>query len=490
MIRFLSLYCLPFLISLGLCVGVGCWDFLLEPKGIPSFIGIVFFTTILIIYIKQTPHLLFRKFALVLFLLITLYIATGTGFLQGHMSIGIIASIFQTNHNEALEFFSVIQYQFVLYALVLFVAICYFFFYKKEQYQVKFHKFFIAIFLLINVFNLFFIQTAKAVINYKKEEKLLYAGNKIVPDWNVATVNAPYDNQVFIVGESVQRNYLSLYGYPKKTTPFLDSIPLTVVDEYISTSANTAPSLPRTLAYIDQDNNIHISMNVMSLAKQANYNTIWISNQGFIGKNDTAVSKIAIHADQKRFLKSGNYMSKDIDDEKMIEILTEELDKYKGQKNIIFIHMMGSHPDACERLFDSPKLYSDQSNSMNCYLSSINKLDGFIQQVYQTLTKTKRSFNITYFSDHGMSVTNSGVYVDNEYKANYQVPFFVLSSDAKHKNYIQKNVSAFDFMDIYAGLIGVKTPYLSEQKHLDKIASNPNPIVFNWEANIPYNSLR
>ena len=70
------------------------------------------------------------------------------------------------------------------------------------------------------------------------------------------------------------------------------------------------------------------------------------------------------------------------------------------------------------------------------------------------------------------------------------MPFFVLSSDAKHKNYIQKNVSAFDFMDIYAGLIGVKTPYLSEQKHLDKIASNPNPIVFNWEANIPYNSLR
>ena len=112
MIRFLSLYCLPFLISLGLCVGVGFWDFLLEPKGIPSFIGIVFFTTILIIYIKQTPHLLFRKFALVLFLLITLYIATGTGFLQGHMSIGIIASVFQTNHNEALEFFSVIQYQF------------------------------------------------------------------------------------------------------------------------------------------------------------------------------------------------------------------------------------------------------------------------------------------------------------------------------------------------------------------------------------------
>ena len=490
LIKFLNLYSLPVLISLGLCIGIGLWDLLLEPKGIPAFIGTVFFTTFLIIFIKQSSCALFRKFALVLFLILTLYIATGTGFLQGHMSIGIIASVFQTNHNEALEFFSVLQYKYVLYALILLIAICYFFFYKKEIYQVKLHKTFIAIVLVINVFNLFFIQTARAVINYKKEEKLLYAGNKIIPDWKVTEVKAPYDNQVFIIGESVQRNYLSLCGYPKKTTPFLDSMPLTVVDEYISTSANTAPSLPRTLAYIDQDNNIHISMNVMSLAKQANYNTIWISNQGFVGKNDTAISKIAIHADQKRFLKSGNYMSQDIDDNEMIAMLAAELDKYKGQKNIIFIHMMGSHPDACERLFDSPKLYVDQSKPMNCYLSSINKLDSFIQQIYQTLTQAKRSFNITYFSDHGMRIVDGAIYVDNEYKANYQVPFFVLSSDAKQKNYMKKSISAFDFMDIYAGLIGVKAPYLNEQKHLDTITSNSNPIVFNWNTNIPYNSLQ
>lgn len=490
LIKFLNLYSLPVLISLGLCIGIGLWDLVLEPKGIPAFIGIIFFTTILIIYIKQTSHVFFRKCALILFFLITLYIATGTGFLQGHMSIGIIASVFQTNQNEALEFFSVLQYQYVLYALILLVGICYFFFYKKEIYSIKLHKFFIAIVLVVNVFNLFFIQTARAVINYKKEEKLLYAGNKIVPDWKVEAVNAPYDNQVFIIGESVQRNYLSLYGYPKKTTPFLDSMPLTVIDEYISTSANTAPSLPRTLAYIDKDNNIHIAMNVMSLAKQAKYNTIWISNQGFVGKNDTAVSKIAIHADQKRFLKSGNYMSQDIDDNEMIAMLAAELNKYKDQKNIIFIHMMGSHPDACERLFDSPKLYADQSKSMNCYLSSINKLDGFIQQVYQTLTQTKRSFNITYFSDHGMSVTEDAVYVDNEYKANYQVPFFVLSSDVKQKNYMNKSVSAFDFMDIYAGLIGVKTPYLDTEKSLTEIKSNTDIAVFNWKENVAYHSLK
>lgn len=490
LIILLHRYGLALLISLALCIGLGLWDLLFAPKDILSFLAIVIFSTFWLIFIKQTSHKTYKKCAIAFCLLMTLYIATGTGFLQGHMSIGIIASIFQTNKNEAFEFFSVLQYKYILYALILFCALCYFFFYQKQQKMIKFNKYFVAVFLIINISNLFIIQTTKAVIKYKKEEKILYEGNKIVPDWKVETVNVPYDNQVFIVGESVQRDYLSLYGYPQQTTPFLDSMPVTVVDEYISASANTAASLPRTLAYIDKDNNIQISMNVMSLAKQANYNTIWISNQGFVGKNDTAVSKIAIHADHQVFLKSGNYMSKNIDDEQMVELLAAELNKYKNKKNIIFIHMMGSHPDVCERLFDSPLLYIDQPKSISCYLSSINKLDGFIQEVYQTLSKTQKSFNITYFSDHGMSVSEGGVYVDNEFKDNYEVPFFMLSSDAQHKSDMKKRISAFDFMDIYAGLIGVKTPYLSDQKHLDTIASNPNPIVFNWDANVPYNSLR
>jgi len=489
-IKFLNLYCLPLLISIALCFGVGLWDLLIDPAGILSVFLIVILTSILLIFIQQTTYKIFKICSFLICLLITLYIATGTGFLQGHMSIGIIASVFQTNHNEALEFFSVVQYKFVLYALILLLALSYFFFIKKQQPQIKFPKILIAVLLLLNVFNLFFIQTAKALINYKKEEKLLYAENQKVPDWKVTEVNYPYANQVIIIGESVQRNFLSLYGYPQKTTPFLDSMPVQVVDEYISASANTAPSLPRTLAYMDESRNIKISMNVVSLAKQAHYNTIWISNQGFMGKNDTAVSKIAIHADHQFFLKSGNYMSKDIDDEAMIDILKQQLQRYKKSNNIIFIHMMGSHPDACERLFNSPQLYTDQTRSMNCYLSSINKLDGFIQQVYQQLSDTQRSFQITYFSDHGMSVTPDGVYVANEYKANYQVPFFVLSSDAKHRKNIDKRISAFDFMGIYAGLIGVKTPYLSEQKNLDTIVSNPNTMVFNWENYVPYENLQ
>lgn len=152
--------------------------------------------------------------------------------------------------------------------------------------------------------------------------------------------------------------------------------------------------------------------------------------------------------------------------------------------------MMGSHPDACERLFNSPRLYPKKTEAMNCYLSSINKLDHFIEKAYKQLEKTKRSFNITYFSDHGMTVSDSGIYVDNDHKANYQVPFFILSSDAHTKKHIDKHISAFQYLDIYAGLIGVETPLLKPESQLENLENNTDVTVFDWENYVPYLNLK
>ena len=293
-----------------------------------------------------------------------------------------------------------------------------------------------------------------------------------------------------MIGESVQRDYLSLYGYEKKTTPFLDKMPLTIIDDYISTAPNTATSLTRTLAYMDEQRDIKIALNAVTLAKQAGFNTIWISNQGFLGKRDTAISKIAIHADHQIFLKSGNYMSSNDDDDELLTLLDQQLKKYNTTKNVIFIHMMGSHPDACERLFNSPRLYADQPKSIDCYLSSLNKLDHFIEKSDQILQASKQSFSLTYFSDHGMTVTEEAYYVDNNAKNNYQVPFFVLTSDAKVQQHLKKTVSAYDFLNIYAGLIGVESEYLDKDRQLYSIPHNQQVTVFDWNNYVPYLSLK
>lgn len=487
--RILHIYVIPFFLSVCYTIGLGFWDYLFRLKDIPVFFVILVFNTYFFIYLNQSRGNVIKDIALFLFLILSLYISTSTGFLQGHMSLGIVASAFQTNQNEAFEFFSIISAKYLVFGLILFLSTFYYLYKYDSEFKVSFNKKVVFFLLFLNIINTFFVQTLVALNKYKKEEKILTEDNTGFTDWKIKKITPKYDNQIIIIGESVPRAYLSLYGFKEKTTPFLDKAPVEFVDHYISTAPNTATSLVRTLAYMDESHNIDIQRNVVTLANQAKYNTIWISNQGFLGKNDTAVSRIAIHANHKFFLKSGNYRSKNTDDDVLLGILNSQLNKYKDQKNVIFIHMMGSHPDACERLFKQPKMYPQYGNSINCYLSSFNKLDNFIQSVYNQLGKTKRSFSITYFSDHGMTVHQAGYNVDNKTKKNYDIPFFILASDIKKRDKIEKTVSAYDFLNIYADQLGVQSLYLNDKRNLKEIPTNENVQVFNWENYIPYHSL-
>lgn len=189
-------------------------------------------------------------------------------------------------------------------------------------------------------------------------------------------------------------------------------------------------------------------------------------------------------------MKSGNYRSKNTDDEILLKILNAQLNKYNDKKNVIFVHMMGSHPDACERLFNQPKLYPQYSNNINCYLSSLNKLDNFMQQIYSQMKSTKKSFNIIYFSDHGMSVDDFGYYVDNKNKMNYDAPFIMMGSDITKKEEVKKMVSAYDFLNIYGDQLGVNASYLNANRNLRDIPTNTVVKVFNWENYIPYETLK
>lgn len=488
--RLLQIYALPVLLSLGYTLGLGFWDYLLEVKDLPIFIIIFILNTYFFIFIKQCRFIALKSILIFCCLLLVTYIASATGFLQGHMSLGIMASVLQTNQNEALEFLSVIHLKYWIYGFCLLLLTLYYFFVQPLYYSIRLRKLPVFFLLGLNIFNIFGVQTIAATIKYHKEEKKLNAENSPNADWKISSIQPKYDNQIVVIGESVERDFLSLYGYDKKTTSFLDQAPVTRVKQYISTAPNTATSLIRTLAYMNSQRDIDVGLNVVTLAKQAKYNTIWISNQGFLGKNDTAVSKIAIHADHTFFMKTGNYMSNNIDDDKLLDIVEKQLEKYKDRNNVIFIHMMGSHPDACERLFKQPRLYPDQSETINCYLSSINKLDHFIEQTYNILSKSKRSFHLSYFSDHGMTVTSDGYNVDNKFKHNYDVPFFMFSSDEKKRVDVDKTISAYDFMNIYAGFLGVKTPYLDANRDLEHIPNNDHVWVFDWDNYVSYQSLQ
>lgn len=91
---------------------------------------------------------------------------------------------------------------------------------------------------------------------------------------------------VLVIGESTQRGHMSLYGYPRETTPELDAIHkndprLTVFNDVVTSRPYTIEILQQALTFADEKNpDMYLTKpSLMNLMKQAGYKTFWITNQ-------------------------------------------------------------------------------------------------------------------------------------------------------------------------------------------------------------------
>ena len=141
---------------------------------------------------------------------------------------------------------------------------------------------------------------------------------------------------------------MSVYDYPVPTTPWLNTAPGLFIDDYTSTASSTVSSLSRTLIY-DYEQNPDSGNNVVALAAKAGYSTWWISNQGKLGEHDTRISVIDSDAEHATFLKKGSFASRKTDDKLLLQETERALADTSSPK-IIFLHMMGSHPNPCDSL--------------------------------------------------------------------------------------------------------------------------------------------
>ncbi|KAA1958510.1 sulfatase-like hydrolase/transferase, partial [Escherichia coli] len=115
----------------------------------------------------------------------------------------------------------------------------------------------------------------------------------------------------------------------------------------------------------------------------------------------TRISVIASDAEHTVFLKKGSFASRKTDDMLLLQE-TERALADKSSPKVIFLHMMGSHPNPCDRLHSWPNHYLEQyPRKVACYLASISKLDNFLGQLDGILRRHSRHFAMLYFSDHG-----------------------------------------------------------------------------------------
>ena len=330
-------------------------------------------------------------------------------------------------------------------------------------------------------------------------EKIKTGLNKPV-NITVDKANQKYKFYVLVIGESARADYLHLYGFKISNTPFMDKKANYIMENMYSTGPYTQIALPFGLT-LNNGQDIQIRDNILTLAKKANMDTIWISNQGAINQFDSKISTLAYQANKVVFLKnSSNKSEKNTFDDQLIQPLTQILDNQSDQRNkLIVLHLMGSHWDFCARLRKPATKYVSNSN-YNCYIDSIKATDSLLQQIYTTLEKTKQPFSILYFADHGLSHDQQekdkfnhqySLRHTDRYYQNYHIPLVIINSDQTSQIRNPAQRSGFELLGGLANWLGIFSQQLpnSDQFFTTK-DSKEIKILDKYQQLKPLNSLQ
>lgn len=226
---------------------------------------------------------------------------------------------------------------------------------------------------------------------------------------------------VFIIGESANRNHLSLYGYKRKTTPKLEAMrdELVVFDDVISPDTHTIPSLRKVLLFseLQKGGNVLASPSVLTLLNNAGFATYWISNQAVNVEGATGVRLFAEDAGQVSFLNMARDEGRSVSyDAVLLPELQKILDNVEPCK-AIFIHLMGSHltyalrypPEfgvfsSTEDIPTMPWRSESEKHYVNTYDNSIRYTDYIVSSIISAVKQKGGDAFVVYFSDHGQEV--------------------------------------------------------------------------------------
>lgn len=157
--------------------------------------------------------------------------------------------------------------------------------------------------------------------------------------------------------------------------------------------------------------------NIIEVARLAGYHTVWFSNQKRAGRYENVISRFAQFADESYFtdedvltlaIDAGNLW-----DERLLPLVAEHLPP-AGEKSMLMIHLMGSHPAYSGRYnhdfnhFTSADYASypeHQRDKLRHYDNSVLYNDWIIDEIIR-LTNGRKAM-LLYFSDHGSDLYES-----------------------------------------------------------------------------------
>ncbi|WP_265511547.1 sulfatase-like hydrolase/transferase, partial [Providencia rustigianii] len=203
--------------------------------------------------------------------------------------------------------------------------------------------------------------------------------------------------------------------------------------------------------------------NLITLANKAGFKTYWISRQGIFGRHDGPVASIAKRATENHFVGGSQLIDDNVmsQDAPVIPKFIESLNQ-PGKHKLIVVHLIGSHSPFCERSFNAYDQFY-KSDKLSCYVQTIKNTDLLLSQLQKILVKQNTSWSMLYFSDHGLSfIDNQEDLIHGDKKRqNFEIPFFITSSDATQQEVISARRSAFSFLNLFAEWTGISEKHIN-----------------------------
>lgn len=415
-----------------------------------------------------------------------------------------IAALYFTDYAESYSYIKVIPFKTYIKAVLVIFPLLLFFKFKLPQIKIKY------VFTII--IALFILSCSKAII-YKNEiniddiYKTIYVGpiriltmiggfyysvkqdvlrqeefRKIPSSWKIIKSEKPTKISIFIIGESVRKDFVGTYNSQFNNTLFLNNVKKIQFQNTVSFGPNTIESLTNSLSIT----NLGVGTNnVVSLAKTMGYHTYWLSNQGVVGEHDNEISAMGKSASYSKFVSKGTFTNAKKDEE-LLDIFKSQLTE--DVNSIYFLHTIGSHPSPCDITNNEYSKFVT-SKSISCYIESIKRTDAFIKEIYNMVKETGQKFQIIYFSDHGLRITESNELLHHrDFKQNYEVPLIIIDSELKENVYYNKQRNLKDFLLLYQELLNIETlNYKRNYKYIsDEIDVNATKLY----NNLDYSQLK
>ncbi|ETK17083.1 hypothetical protein H097_16970 [Pseudomonas sp. FH4] len=321
---------------------------------------------------------------------------------------------------------------------------------------------------------------------------------------------------VLVIGESTNRQRMSLYGYPRKTTPELDKLrdQLDVFDNVITPRPYTIEALQQVLTFADEEHpDLYLKTpSIVSMMKQAGYKTFWITNQQTMTKRNTMLTTFSEQADEQVYLNNNRNQNARQYDGDVLEPFSKALAD-KAERKLIVVHLLGTHMSYQYRYPPSFNTFTDRQGvpdgvnddqlpTYNSYDNAVRYNDFVVSSLIKDYAKTDPNGFLLYLSDHGEDVFDSAGHDTlgrNEGKPTapmYTIPFMTWASpkwrathDWNMQGDVQRPYSSSQLIHTWADLAGLSFDELDRSRSLVSDSFKPRPLLIGDPYQRPQKAL-